>query len=167
MDLGFCRIVWDRGEVFIFRRTRGEAGFSLLIKEPGLYKLKRSAGLGLNSGGRAALKVWERDSFAGRSGEGGFFAALPLVLRLYRPGDGPVKPARSGFPAFPPGEEISGINALSVSAPCFQDRIIAQDAAGAAALIGVSRLGAVILWRREIRDRGDFFFCETGGIDAE
>jgi tRNA(Ile)-lysidine synthase len=173
LDLGFCRIRAGRteGRVSIFRREGGEAGFSLLIKGPGLYKLKGVAGLGSNSGATAALKVRENgeNSSASRPGEErGFFAALPLVLRSFHPGDGEEGFGRFSFKDLKPhgGKEISGMQTGSVPAPCFQDIVVAQDAAGPAALIGLSPRGAVMLWSRETRKAGDFFFCGIGGIDA-
>jgi hypothetical protein len=135
-----------------------------LIKGPGLDKLGGIAGTGSNSG--AALRVWEKGgSSAGRPGEeGGFFAALPFVLRPFRPGLGEFD--RLLFKDLKFRAEISGMGAEALSAPCFQDIVIAQDAAGPAALIGVSPRGAVMLWKQRARGPGDFFFCGIGGIDA-
>jgi tRNA(Ile)-lysidine synthase len=173
LDLGFCRIraLRTEGRVSIFRRDGGEAGFSLLIKGPGLYKLEGIAGLRANSG--AALRVWKKgeNTSARRPGEDrGFFAALPLVLRPFHSGDGAAAggPDRFRFTDLKPHgrKEISGMLTRSVPAPCFQDIVVAQDAAGPAAFIGLSSSGAVTLWNRETRDPGDFFFCGIGGIDA-
>jgi tRNA(Ile)-lysidine synthase len=162
LDLGFCRIAAGPEGVSIFRRRGAGAGFSLLIKGPGLYKLEGITGAGSNRG--AVLRVWERGESpsAGRPGEeGGFFAALPLVLRPFCPGPGGLS-----FKDLKGRGEISGTWIEAVSGPCFQDIAVAQDAAGPAALIGVSPRGAVILWKQKTRDRGDFFFCDVGGIDA-
>jgi tRNA(Ile)-lysidine synthase len=153
LDLGFCRIAAgpEKGGVSIFRRRGVETGFSLLIKGPGLYKLGGIAGSGWNSG--AALRVWEGGESPGRpEEEGGFFAALPLLLRPFRRGE----LERSGFTDLKPRGGAS----------CFQELILAQDAAGPAALAGASPCGAVMLWRRETRGSGGLFFCGIGGIDA-
>ena len=178
LDLGFCRISARRsggGIVSIFRRSGGaEAGFSLLIKGPGLYKLKGIAGLGADSGPKAVLRVREKGNSPACPGEEqGFFAALPLVLRPYhsfRPGGaaGTGKSGRFSFkaPRLGGGKENSGMRIRSVSASCFRDIVIAQDAAGPAALIGLSPRGAVMLWKRKMPDFGDFFFCGIGGVDA-
>jgi tRNA(Ile)-lysidine synthase len=172
IDLGFCRISAGRaeGRVSIFRRDGVEAGFSLLIKRPGLYKLKEIIGLGSNFGAGAALRVWEKGKNppARRpEEERGFFAALPLVLRPFHPG-GAEGFGRFSFKnlKFPRGGGISGTQTQSVPALCFQDIVAAQDAAGPVALIGLSSRGAVILWNRKTRDGEDFFFCGIGGIDA-
>jgi hypothetical protein len=142
-----------------------------LIKGPGLYKLEGIAGLRANSG--AALRVWKKgeNPSARRPGEErGFFAALPLVLRPFHPGDAAAAGGlnRLCFKDLKPlgGKEISGMRTRPVPAPCFQDIIVAQDAAGPAALIGLSSNGAVTLWNRETQDPGDFIFCGIGGIDA-
>jgi tRNA(Ile)-lysidine synthase len=172
LDLGFCRIRAHRtgGQVSIFRRDGGEAGFSLLIKGPGLYRLKGIAGLRANSG--AALRVWKKgeNPSARQPGEGrGFFAALPLILRPFRPGDAAAAGGgRFNFKNLKPhgGKEISGMQTRSVPAYSFQNIVVAQDAAGFAALIGLSLNGAVMLWNRETRDPGDFSFCGIGGVDA-
>jgi tRNA(Ile)-lysidine synthase len=174
IDLGFCRAAVDRGRVSLFRGNGGgEAGFSLLIKGPGRYKLGIVSELGANSQGETVLKVSKRgkDLSAYPPEEtGGFFAVLPLVLRPFYPGDPGVEKAgriirKDSAPNRRP--EVSGMQTAAVPALCLQDMITAQDAAGAAALIGVSLRGAVILWKREIQGRGDFFFCGIGGIDAE
>jgi hypothetical protein len=132
-----------------------------LIKGPGLYKLEGITGA--ESGSRAALRVWEEGESSSDRPEGGFFAALPLVLRSFRPGGGDLD-----CPGFKDAEfhgEIFGTPAPSV--PYFQDTILAQDAAGPAALIGVSPRDAVMLWKRKTRGQEDFFFCGIGGIDAK
>jgi hypothetical protein len=174
LDLGFCRAASDRGRVSLFQGDRGgEAGFSLLIKGPGRYNLRIVAGLGSNSRGKTALTVSEggKNLSGPPPGEtGGFFADLPLVLRPFYPGDTGTEgigrfARKDSAPGGGPG--FFGTRTAPVPAFSFQDMIIAQDAAGAAALIGVSPRGAVILWKREIQGRGDFFFCDIGGIDAE
>jgi tRNA(Ile)-lysidine synthase len=156
LDLGFCRITLDGGGyVSVFRRKRvSEAGFSLLIKEPGLYKLGRSAGWGTGAGGTVLFKVSgplsARPREAGdRLGEGerpGFFTSLPLLLRPALPDDaisqeGPAPVRNSGA-------------------------VAAQDAAGIAAFIGFSPAGAEILRQRGALPGGELFFCDIGGIDA-
>jgi tRNA(Ile)-lysidine synthase len=172
LDLGFCRAAADRGRVSLFQGDRGgEAGFSLLIKGPGRYKLETVVGLRSNSGGKTALTVSEGGetlSVCPPGEPGGFFAVLPLVLRPFYPGD----TGAAGFGRFSRKDSAPkggpGLFGTRTVPPlCYQDTIIAQDAAGAAALIGVSPRGAVILWKREIQGRGDFFFCGIGGIDAE
>jgi len=75
-DLGPVRVRRENGKLVLLRTRRkagalapvfSERGFSLLIKEPGLYTLKR-----------ISIKVC-RDTQ--RPGNGGFFACLPLVFR--------------------------------------------------------------------------------------
>jgi tRNA(Ile)-lysidine synthase len=72
LDLGFCRIRKTASHVVISGRGGGihEAGFSLLIKEPGLYKLK---GVTIE-----LLPGFIRGEGAAA---GGFFVSLPLVFR--------------------------------------------------------------------------------------
>jgi tRNA(Ile)-lysidine synthase len=166
LDLGFCRIAADPAGVSIFRRQGGaERGFSLLIKGPGLYKLKGITGVRSNSG--LILRVWERGKSPSAGlpeEEGGFFAALPLVLRPFR--SGREEFGRLGPKNLRSRGKIPGMRTKAPSTPIFQDMILAQDAAGPAALIGFSPRGAVILWKQETRGSGDFFFCGIGGIDA-
>jgi tRNA(Ile)-lysidine synthase len=58
-------------------QRNGERGFSLLIKEPGLYTLK------------GMLFDIDSRGFQARDGEGLFFACLPMALRNAWPGDFP------------------------------------------------------------------------------
>jgi tRNA(Ile)-lysidine synthase len=172
IDLGFCRAAADRrgGKVSIFRRSGGgEAGFSLLIKGPGRYNLEAAAWLGSNAGEKTVLRVLERggDPSVRLEGEG-FFALLPLVLRPFRPGGARASGGAAPRDAAFAGEQgFFGTRTESVPAPRFSAALIAQDAAGEAALIGVCHRSAVILWKREIQSGGDFFFCGIGGINAE
>jgi tRNA(Ile)-lysidine synthase len=79
LDLGFCRISVKGASVIIGpgRNPVGEAGFSLLIKEPGIYKLNR-----------LSLEVRSLGAFdAEKEPLKGFYAALPLILRPGFKGD--------------------------------------------------------------------------------
>jgi tRNA(Ile)-lysidine synthase len=156
LDLGFCRItLGGGGYVSVSRRERAlETGFSLLIKEPGLYKLGRNAGWGTGVGGTALFKVSgplstrsrEAGDGPGEGGRPGFFTSLPLLLRPALPDDvisqeGPAPARNSGT-------------------------VAAQDGAGIAAFIGFSPAGAEVLRRRKALPGGELFFCDIGGIDA-
>jgi tRNA(Ile)-lysidine synthase len=68
-DLGLLRVRRKNGVIVLspIRRDFSESGFSLLIKEPGLYNL--------NNIGIEVRPFYEHD------GKNGFFAALPLVFR--------------------------------------------------------------------------------------
>jgi len=68
-DLGLLRIRHRRGKVALSlaRKDFSETGFSLLIKEPGLYNLNR-------------ISV-EVCPFSAQNDNGGFFSCLPLVFR--------------------------------------------------------------------------------------
>jgi tRNA(Ile)-lysidine synthase len=149
VDLGFCGIAVIKkpppGFIVIFRRkSEAEAGFSLLIKEPGLYKLKFGDESG--TGGTAFLRV------SGTGKGRGFFAALPLA---FHPASGDdVVPHREKPSIRGPGNGVV---------------YAARDAAGLAALVVPGPGGAVILRQREFPPPGEIFFCDfcdIGGIDA-
>ena len=80
-DLGPAQVWREGGNIALSlkRKVFSESGFSLLIKEPGLYNLKM-----------ISVKV---DTFTAREDDG-FFAFLPLVLRRSFAGDFIVKNGR-------------------------------------------------------------------------
>lgn len=82
LDLGFCRISVNGPHVVIApgKNEISEAGFSLLIKEPGIYRLDGDVVSGW------VLEV--RSPGKDLRGNGGFYATLPLVLRPGFNGDG-------------------------------------------------------------------------------
>jgi tRNA(Ile)-lysidine synthase len=147
LDLGACRVERRRGLIVLSSKKHiWEEGFSLLIKEPGLYKLKEL--------------VIECTSFP-QPGKETFSAALPLVMRRCfkddvirrrvhgEPGPGERKTAE-GFLGFRPGFQYTCISAL--------------DAEGVTAFIGGDGEtgGFGIISSRE-RDQtpGEFFFSIT------
>jgi len=69
-DLGICRLLHKKGRITVQKagRNRPAAGFSVLIKSPGIYKLK-----GINV--YAAMQNGSVDESTG------FFARFPLALR--------------------------------------------------------------------------------------
>jgi hypothetical protein len=142
--LGFCRIGGKGEYIVISRRKRAsEAGFSLLIKEPGPYKLKSAAGK------TVCLRV------SGEGGANGFYTGLPLVLRFA--GNDDVVSGRGG----------KRLTRRLATGGC-KDAVIyaAQDGAGVAAFIVVCPGSAVIL-RREAAPDGELFLCTIGGIDVQ
>jgi tRNA(Ile)-lysidine synthase len=134
MDLGATRIEAD-GDLLRLSvpEDGGGQGFSLLIKEPGRYKLE-------------GLTIESRFPEPGQRVEGeGFFAGLPLVFRPSSPHDpilqGGVSRALSKVLARTRGSGYTGI-------------VTAEDRRGIAAFIGLGRGEAVLLARRE-EDAGD------------
>lgn len=148
LDLGFCVITRNgeppSGHITIRqRKSAAEAGFSLLIKGPGLYNLGgHGGGYRDDTGGTVVLRVYGRAPAGGGTRQG-FFAALPFVLRPACPGD-----------VIPRGPVSGGA-------------VVAQDSGGLAALIAPSPGGGLILHRRECPPGGELFFCDIGGIDAQ
>jgi tRNA(Ile)-lysidine synthase len=133
LDLGFCRISVKGPYVVIGpgKNRVEEAGFSLLIKEPGIYKLKE-----------VSLEV--RPLGASDPGKGppkGFRAALPLVLRPGFKGDFVVDRAgrRVSLAGFGGGKEFQNGGAVSA----------AVDERGIAAFIGAGPGGAMQILCRE------------------
>jgi tRNA(Ile)-lysidine synthase len=129
------------------RRKEGETGFSLLIKGPGIYKLR---GLTIKVADVPPTGVPSAD---GASTEGtpvvsGFFAGLPLALRRHYPGDYILRGGRKRRAA----DSIRGTG-LSASA-----LITAEDARGPAAFIGRKRDGFAIVLTREEGDRKNHLF---------
>jgi hypothetical protein len=152
-----------------------EAGFSLLIKEPGVYKLNLCPRSGVSrryGEGSYTLAVYPLSSGTEEAGKDGFTAALPLVLRpAYRDdiivrGDGRRLSPRDMREALP----VSGRSAPLAAV---------LDRRGVAAFIGVSGGKAVIRGCRGVSghagrssppagaalSRGDFFLS-IGGIDV-
>jgi tRNA(Ile)-lysidine synthase len=161
-DLGFCRISVtgqeDAAYIRIFRpRGAVEAGFSLLIKEPGLYKLRSDMSRGLT------LAVSEGPACECQAplqgGAAGFFIGIPFVLRNARGDDVLV---RQG------GKRLSPKEPALAGGGKARDTVVytVQDAAGVAAFIGVCPGGIVIL-RRETVLNEKLFSCDIGGIDAQ
>ncbi|MDR2178523.1 MAG: tRNA lysidine(34) synthetase TilS [Treponema sp.] len=179
LDIGPCVIAVKgtppSGYIVIFQRKPAvEAGFSLLIKEPGLYKLGYGCNFKSTIGGTALLRVSGRGEFLSGRGAGeqrGFFALLPFVLRPARNGDViPDAGKRFTLKDSAPGGNAAPLNPV----PGFRERrgfgngvvYAVQDAAGLAALIARYPGGAVIPCRREIPPCGELFFCDIGGVDV-
>jgi tRNA(Ile)-lysidine synthase len=114
-----------------------EKGFSLLIKEPGIYKLKEYP---------LAVRCFqaEEKSYGGTGGS--FRAGLPLVLRPSRPDD-----------------RIGGVRCKALARRRLSEytgSIIAEDVLGVAAFIGMGQCRAAVIADRNENDSGcgrDFF----------
>jgi tRNA(Ile)-lysidine synthase len=160
LDLNFCRIRRDDAFVVItgtlaaFRGRKGatETGFSLLIKEPGIYKLDLCPRIETST-----LTVCPLSA-----GLGGFIAALPLVLRPAYNDDFIVRVDRRLSLKDLRGSLPKSRRAVPVTA--------ALDSQGVAAFIAVSA-GGTTVWDRgdpaRVPKTGDFFFFSIGGIDAQ
>jgi tRNA(Ile)-lysidine synthase len=129
LDLGFCRIRKTASHVVISGGRPGahEAGFSLLIKEPGLYKLERVT-IELLPG------YYLKDEEAAAKG---FFVSLPLVFR---------RSFRDDYLALPDRK----ISAVDLKGGADMLPLCAADFSGIAAFIGMGPGGAVILLRRDV-----------------
>jgi tRNA(Ile)-lysidine synthase len=181
LDLGFCRVRREAGFIVIAGVSAGffgekrveETGFSLLIKEPGAYKLtlylrpEPSAECGARgslpgirqSGEDRTLTVCPLSVVPEDAGKNGFIAALPLVLRsaysddVIAPGDGrrlSLKELRGTLPKSRRGIPVT----------------VALDSRGLAAFIG----SPGILWRRGAPGGTvlkAFSFSVSGGIDDQ
>jgi tRNA(Ile)-lysidine synthase len=133
LDLGFAVLKRDAGRITLNLSRIEETCFSLLIKEPGIYKLKR-----------LSIKAFSEKN----TGAAGFFAAPPLVIRQNYPGDyiiqgsqkrrGAESARKAGFPVF-------GL-------------ITAEDSRGPVAFIGRGQNGFTIVLAREEEDRENHLF---------
>lgn len=144
MDLGPVRVArkGDRVTVFFRKVPARDGAYALLIKEPGIYRLK-----GLTV--KVVFSVSEEEGLPGTGGfeeRGGFFASLPLVLRRNFRDDCIMQ-------AVLDGEKL----------PLYTAVMTAEDAKGAAAFIGME--GKVLL-RRQKGD-AEFFFIASGGINVQ
>jgi tRNA(Ile)-lysidine synthase len=149
LDLGAFRLEIAGEWVIAAPRVKigSEEGFSLLIKEPGIYKLDkyplvlRCMPEGKGGGGIPGIKekdpgIEERASGA----KGCFRAGLPLVLRPFRSRD-----------------RISGTDGVLRSLDRsrhsgYTGYITAEDSRGVAAFIGVGKDGAVVITGRKKDD---------------
>jgi tRNA(Ile)-lysidine synthase len=148
LDLGSLEIQDTGQTVRVFRkRPAGDWGFSLLIKEPGFYKLK---GLGVRVTG---ISVCNEET-AGP----GFFAEFPLVLRRNFTDDY-IKQGKSKRRAGDTKTEGPGYTVIS-----------AEDPSGIAAFISLGRKDCSILLTREETDhrvtKDGLFFFSIGGKNA-
>ncbi|GHU88049.1 hypothetical protein FACS189476_04490 [Spirochaetia bacterium] len=166
LDLGFCRIGVKGPNIVIEpgKNEVWEAGFSLLIKEQGIYKLKNDivSGFSLEV---CPFKVRESVALsAGKERANGFYTALPLVLR----------PAfNDDFIILKTGQRLSLADVRGRTE--FKNGTLisaAVDCRGVAAFIGTGPDGMIQVLRRDSGDSGDpsFFVAlshnHTGGIDA-
>jgi tRNA(Ile)-lysidine synthase len=155
-DLGPVRIVREQDRVILSAgnvRRDGEAGFSRLIKEGGVYKLEDLGLIISVEPPAAAAPRLENGSIPGAEGEGrGFFAALPLVLRGHLPGDFIIRSGRRRLLA-------KALDRAQRSR--YTDIISAEDSAGIAAIIGAGPEKSTVLLCRE-RGDDDLFFAVAG-----
>jgi tRNA(Ile)-lysidine synthase len=170
MDLGFCRLRLE-GEFLVVtgvlagfrgKKKAEEAGFSLLIKEPGVYKLNLHPQPGIcrrRGEGVCRLAVYPLSSGREDVGKDGFAAALPLVLR---------PPYRDDVMVSGNGRRLSprDIREALPGPERYDPLIVALDFRGLAAFIGLSAGKAVIRGRRAVPDHAGDFFLSIGGIDV-
>ncbi|MDR2079826.1 MAG: tRNA lysidine(34) synthetase TilS, partial [Treponema sp.] len=120
LDLGFAVLKRDAGRITLNLPRIEETGFSLLIKEPGIYKLKR-------------LRI---RAFSERNtGATGFFAAPPLVIRQNYPEDYIIQG----------GRKYRGAESARKAGFSVFGLITAEDSRGPVAFIGRGRDGFTIV----------------------
>jgi tRNA(Ile)-lysidine synthase len=149
LDLGGFGIRERGASVQVFKKTQvWNWGFSLLIKEPGVYKLKR-----------LTIRVSGRSVYDEGRKQDGFFAALPLVLR---------RNCSDDYIDQGKGKRRIGDLAQKDGTVHYADMISAEDASGIAAFIGLSRKDSSVLLTRENgrRETEGLFFFSIGGRDA-
>jgi tRNA(Ile)-lysidine synthase len=136
LDLGRGILKSDTGSVALTLPRRANEGFLLLIKKPGIYKLK---GLCIRA-------------FSGKTGETantpGFFARPPVALRRRYPEDFIIRDGRKHR-----GAEIAGGKGL----------IVAEDALGLAAFIAGGQDGSIAVFAGAAEERAqqeNCLFCE-------
>jgi tRNA(Ile)-lysidine synthase len=133
LDLGRGILKSGSGSVTLDTPPKGERGFSLLIKKPGVYKLNW---LCIRAFPGQTGEAAEPPSPAGAAG---FFACPPVALRRWQPGDIVV---RRGRPCR--GTDTGG-DAESL--------VAVEDALGLAAFIAGARDGSVTVLAGEEEDR--------------
>ncbi len=153
LDLGFAILKKDAEKLSLGLPRTGETGFSLLIKEPGIYKLKGltiRAFSGENTGSPAQLAA----KFPAQSG---FFATLPLALRQNYPEDYIVRGGRKRRGA--ESVRAAGVSAGNCVGSAAFGLITAEDTRGPAAFIGRGQDGFEIVLAREeeVREKHLFF----------
>jgi tRNA(Ile)-lysidine synthase len=140
LDLGRSILKNDAGSVGLTPSRAGEWGFSLLIKEPGIYKLKWLR-IRVFPGETGKAPPWE---------EPGFFACPPVALRRHGPGDFVIRRGRKCRGKEPAGGEL----------------ITVEDPLGPAAFIAGGRDGSVSVLAGEDGNRSRqekrLFFQVTG-----
>jgi tRNA(Ile)-lysidine synthase len=139
LDLGRVMLKNEAGRVALQAPRRGERGFSLLIKEPGIYKLKR-----------VRIRVFPGET--GGHGElpfslqgPGFFACPPVVLRRRCPGDFVLRDGRKRR-----GTEIAG---------GFGNLVTVEDILGPVAFIAGRQDGSVVVFAGEGKNRAERENC--------
>jgi tRNA(Ile)-lysidine synthase len=143
LDLGRAALKNDAGQVALTLSSPGERGFSLLIKEPGIYK----------------LQWWRLQVLPGKTPEipakaPGFFACPPVALRRHCPGDTVSRGGRACR-----GSELAG-NAAEL--------VTVEDALGTVAFIAGEKDGSVRALAGDDRGRAGlenslFFVVREGG----
>jgi tRNA(Ile)-lysidine synthase len=138
LDLGRVMLKNEAGSVVLQAPRRGEGGFSLLIKEPGIYKLKWLRVRALpGETGKAA------DSSSSLKGQV-FFACPPVALRRRYPGDFVIREGRKRR-----GAEMGRAGEL----------ITVEDVLGLVAFINRGRDGSVAVLAGEDGNRAQQENC--------
>ena len=168
-DLGPVRLERKNGFITMALQTQSERGFSLLIKEPGLYTLKGKV-LSLGKGTALSIKVQAKEAETGEAQvkEGSVFSGrLPTVLRKHREGD---RILRGGHK-----RRLSDIIDKGSRSGC-KAVITACDAEGPSAFIAIGRKpespgsGLLVIAGDEAKPgaerAGNSFSFELGGLDV-
>jgi tRNA(Ile)-lysidine synthase len=127
LDTGRAILQSDARRVTLTLPRRGERGFSLLIKEPGIYKLKW-----------LRIRVFPAESSFPSHGPG-FFACPPVALRQYCPGDFVIREGRKRRGA-DMARDARGL-------------VTVEDALGTLAFIAGRPDGSVLVLAGEEKDR--------------
>lgn len=152
MDLGPVRVLRRGDQVMVTpgKVPAPEEGFALLIKRPGIYRLKGLFVEVIPSLTAEGEPPGQEDMKIIRC----FFSGFPLVLRRGFQNDCIINTKQKGRPSFILDRE---------EASRYTDIIVAEDAKGPAAVIGVD---GKVLFRREEGD-AEFFFIVSGGINVQ
>ena len=139
LDLGRGVLGSHAGSVILTASGRGERGFSLLIKEPGIYKLKwlRIRALPGKAGTTEGVSFPE--------GTAAFFACPPVALRQSCPGDFVIRKGRK-YRRTDMARDARGLFTV-------------EDALGLVAFIAGKRNGSVVALAGEERDRSQQENC--------
>jgi tRNA(Ile)-lysidine synthase len=133
LDLGTGVLKSGAGDVVLTPPRRGNEGFVLLIKKPGIYKLK-------------GLRIRALSGETGKTADApGFFARPPVALRRRYPEDFVVRGGRKHR-----GAELAG---------GAQGLIVAEDVLGLAAFIAGGRDGPIAVLAGEAEERAQQENC--------